>query len=152
MSTDEIFSFLKNMWDPRLKRHLQLIVPSVSYSDMKGDLNNGHWAYSVTYSFRDALDISYDQRMKDKKPYMIWTQGPKIYFKEGDLLSSTKGYPTLQVRSSSPMTWDELKGEMNQGEVTYDIFDDIKYGHYIEPKIVSQMDFLRILIDGVSSE
>lgn len=183
MNINEIEPHLKSLWKPRVskktgkvtfKRSVDLIVPGRPGWDEKtgrGDLNNGHWAYDVSYAFRSALDISYDTRRKtvdvvDKitgeavideetgKPkrkkvvYQVWTQGLFIHFKEGDLLSSSKGFPALQVKSSSPMEWDEENNVMFEGEVNYEIFEKVKFGHVGDVTTVSQMDFLSILVCG----
>ena len=75
---------LKSMWAHKVKRNTKLIVSEVTYDQGKGHLNNDHWHFQVPYAFLDALDLKYEQRMKNKKPYMVWTQGPLLRFKDGD--------------------------------------------------------------------
>lgn len=148
---------LKSLWKKRTKRSSKLIVPTVTSSTptLSGSLNTDDWAFDVHFAFRDALDISYDERTetKDKKivrRYMLWTQGPIIHFKEGDLIHSMDGKTCVQVKLSNPMGWDQSKDEMYQGIVTFDIFE--KSEGKIVPKdsrSTTQMDFLKILISGL---
>jgi len=140
---------LRTMWAPKLKRKTKLIVPAVTYSKRVGSLNNEHWEFNVPYAFRDALDIKYEQRMKDKEPYMIWTQGPILNFKEGDSLTTRNGKKVVQIQSANPMGWDDSKNEMCEGSVIYDEFD-IDDGKCTKRRrsTCSQMQFLRMLIYG----
>ena len=117
----------------------------------------------MPYAYRDALDLRFDRRVKivkEKDPetgevkkknkvYYVWTQGPIINFKDGDTITSNKGHPTLQVQSANPMEWDEANNIMNQGIVTYAIFEDVKFGVIdIPTKKVTQMEFLEIITTG----
>ncbi|MGL4767464.1 MAG: hypothetical protein ACRCV6_05230 [Formosimonas sp.] len=111
--------YLRSMWAAKVKRGTKLIVPKITYIKQNGSLNNNEWAFNVPYAFRDSLDIKYEERKKDKKPYMIWTQGTVLNFKEGDFLQSKDFTRALQVQFSSPMGWDSSKGEMYQGSVLY---------------------------------
>jgi len=140
---------LKSMWAPKVKRKTELIVPKITYSGMHGSLNNGHWKYRVPYAFRDSLDIKYEKRMKDKIPYMVWTQGPILSFKEGDLLTARDGKKSVQVQYANQMGWDTSKNQMHEGSVVYDEFD-INNGKCtkIQRITCSQMQFLQILIYG----
>jgi len=135
------------MWASKIKRKTNLIVPKVSYQGMNGSLNNENWSFKVTYAFRDALDIKYEQRTKDRKPYMLWTQGPILNFKEGDLIISQNCDKSVQVTFASPMGWDSAKNEMYEGSVTYDQYS-VKNGEYIKlgEYISTQMNFLQLLI------
>lgn len=116
---------------------------------MTGSLNNEHWEYNVPFAFRDTLDIKHEQRMKDKKPYMVWTQGPILSFKKGDLLTARNGRKAVQVQFAKPMGWDASKNEMDEGTVVYDDFNIIN-GKYIKYRhnTCSQMQFLEMLIYG----
>ncbi len=72
---DELI-LLRNIWGSRRKelkngepakkivflRKVELIVPRISYENGKGNLHNDHWAYQVSYAFREALDIKYEER------------------------------------------------------------------------------------------
>ena len=66
----------------------------------------------------------------------------------GDTISSLKGFPTLQVQSSTPMDWAEKENKMFEGVVNYEIFEKIRFGHVGDVKTVSQMEFLRLLVSG----
>ncbi len=149
--SDDIFSVLHKMWRERVSRTSLLITSSVRYSNeiMNGELDNDHWAYHVPYAFREALDLSFDQRIKtvDKKsvPYWLWTQGPIINFKEGDLLKARNGDNDLQVVSSNRMGWDPAIKEMYQGFVTYRRSSDLETLHTI-----TQMEFLAVMVFGES--
>jgi len=158
MKVDKIEMHLKNLWSPKFsektgkttfKRSKQYIVPNISWDEEAGGaLNNDEWAYCVPYCFRDALDLRFDTLYKDKKPYKSWTQGHRINFKEGDLLASSKGFPALQVKSSTAMDWDGENNKMFEGVVNYEVFENVKFGHIGDVKTVSQMEFLNILVCG----
>lgn len=142
--------FLKSMWAPKIKRQIELIVAEITYSNNIGSLNNDHWEYIVPYAFREALDIKYEQRTKDKKQYMIWTQGPILRFKEGDYLKSKNGTSAVQVLNANSMGWDTSINQMYEGNVVFDEFevqgnDRIK----IRRSDCTQMQFLEMLIYGV---
>ncbi|EOE6052908.1 TPA: hypothetical protein ACYHOP_000239 [Vibrio cholerae] len=126
-----------------------LIIPKVSYDKetMKGSLNNEEWAFHVGYCFRDALDLQYLKRKRDKKNVYLWTQGPIISFKEGDMLVKKTGDIALQVKNALPMGWSEEQNEMYYGFVFYREFD-IASNTYKGEKLVSQLEFLEILING----
>ena len=146
---------LKSMWksktdtNKKIKRKTEYIVPEISYINEVGSLHNEHWVYKVPYAYTEALDIKYEQRMKDKKPYMIWTQGPVISFKDGDFLTKKDDKNALQVIYSQPMGWDTSKNEMYQGSITYDYFE-INNGKHIKTKTntCNQMQLLELLIYG----
>ena len=63
----EELEYLKSLWSRKIKRKTKLIVPEVKYQNLKGSLNNENWKFKVPYAFREALDIKFEQRMKDKK-------------------------------------------------------------------------------------
>ena len=140
---------LKSMWSHKIKRKTDLIVSKITYSGNTGSLNNESWAYQVPFAFRDALDIKYEQRMKDKKPYMIWTQGPILNFKDGDVLTDKNNKKAVQVLFANRMGWDTTSNKMYEGNVVYDTFK-ITSGEYIkgEQKTCSQMQFLSLLVCG----
>ncbi len=141
--------YLKSMWASKVKRKTNLIIPQVTYVNREGSLNNNHWAYKVSYAFRSALDIMYQERRKDKKPYMVWTQGPLIAFKEGDVLTSQDGSKVLQVRYAKPMSWDTSNNKMDEGFINFTEFEQStttlsEAGEHI----CNQMQFLELLIYG----
>jgi len=140
---------LRSMWKHKIKRKTDLIVSRVTYVNMSGSLNNEHWEFKVPYAFRDALDIKYEQRRKDKKPYRVWTQGPILSFKEGDVLTSANKSKSVQVQFSNCMGWDTSKDEMYEGNVVYEKYG-ITDGIYSEGGHVTctQMQFLELLICG----
>ena len=53
----EELDYLKSLWSCKIKRKTKLIVPEVTYKDLKGFLNNENWKFKVPYAFREALDI-----------------------------------------------------------------------------------------------
>ncbi len=136
----------KKSGNVRIKK---LIIPSVSYDGMNGSLNNSHWFFNIGYGFREALDIEYSQRMENKKPVFVWTQGGVIGFKEGDLISSRDGRSAVQVRFANPMGWDEKNESVYEGSVTYDEYS-ISAGKYTKEseKNCTQMQFLQLMIGG----
>lgn len=140
---------LKSMWGFKAKRKTELIVQRVTYLDGQGSLNNDSWAFKVTYAFRETLDIKYEERKKNKKPYMVWTQGPILSFKEGDLIHSSDGRRFIQVRFANQMGWDTNKEEMYQGSVVYS--ENAGSGnsiHRASEHTCTQMQFLQLLISG----
>ncbi len=140
---------LKSMWAHKVKRLTKLIVPDVTYINGKGSLNNAHWKFVVPYAFRDALDLKYEKRMKNKEPHMVWTQGVILRFKDGDTISSRCGTSLVQVKYANPMGWDVSKDEMYEGSVLYE-----EFGHTEEcnqslgERNITQMKFLELLIYG----
>ena len=134
---------LKSMWTAKVKRSESLIVPKVSL----GSLSNDSWAFNVPYAFRDALDIKYEQRMKEKKPYMIWTQGPLINFNEGDTFTARNNKSAMQIIFATGMGWDTATNTMYPGSVVLDEFEinERKYTK-IKQRTCSQMELLEMLI------
>lgn len=143
------FELLRSMWKKSAERSKELIVPKVTAEGITGSLHNDFWAYKVGYGFRTALSISYDQRFKNKKPYMVWTQGANIHFKDGDFIESRCGLKSVQIQSASVAEWDKEKEEMNLGSVVYDSYKKSGTGW---KKLAShkhnQMEFLALLISG----
>ena len=140
---------LKSMWSTKTKRSTKLIIPQVTYKNSIGSLNNDNWFFHVPYAFREALDIKFEERKKDKKSYMVWTQGPIISFKEGDILHSKDKNQTIQIRFANQMGWDTSKEEMYQGSVVYSEYTTsnntlIKQAEHS----CTQMQFLQLLING----
>jgi len=143
------FNLLKSMWGPKIRRKTELIVPQVTYENAVGSLNNESWSFRVPYAFREALDIKYEERKKNKKPYMVWTQGPILSFKEGDLIHSKDGKRSVQVMFANQMGWDTGKDEMYQGNVVYTEYEASggklsKIGEHT----CTQMQFLQLMIVG----
>jgi hypothetical protein len=144
---------LRSMWARKIKRQTDLIVPKVTYDGWEGSLNNESWEFKVTYAFRDALDIKYEERKKSKKTYMLWTQGPILRFKDGDLIHSKDGKRAVQVQFAQPMGWDSTNNEMYQGSVVYSEF--AVSGNSLSKtseRSCTQMQFLQLLIHGKLSE
>lgn len=130
-------------------REISLIVPEISYFGQDGSLNNDSWAFRVGYAFRDALDIKYEERKINKEPYMVWTQGPCLDFKEGDILHAKDGNRTVQVLSAKQMEFDSEKDEFYRGLVVYSEYE-VSGNSFtkIEDRACTQMQFLQLLIDG----
>jgi hypothetical protein len=147
----QLLEHLESMWAPKIKRKVPTI-PTVKY-DVElsvGALDNDDWYFKVPYAFREALDIKYEERKKDKKGYMVWTQGPILSFKDGDSFTDKNGSSALQVKFANPMGWDPDKKQMYQGSIVFDIFEvnGQKYTK-INQHSCNQMEFLKILICGV---
>ncbi|ALQ08491.1 hypothetical protein D172_010690 [Pseudoalteromonas sp. Bsw20308] len=147
---------LKTMWPSgdknKIKRELAA-YPSVYYNSAisQGTLNNENWYFSVPYTFRDALDIKYEERKKDKKGYMVWTQGPILKFKMGDNFPSKNSNITIQVQFGDQMGWDGDKSEMYLGSVVFDLFELINKKYIYKQRYqCNQMEFLELLINGGS--
>lgn len=143
---------LKALWQERTQRSTSLIVPSMSSENSKllpNDIHPSHWSFNIPYAFRDALDIKYEQRKKDKKTYMVWTQGPMLSFNEGDTFTSKNQDCALQIIFATGMGWDMAKNEMYQGSVVFEEFE-IKNKQYTKVKqhTCCQMAFLEVLITG----
>jgi hypothetical protein len=140
---------LRCMWAVKVKRKTELIVPQVTFDGKEGSLNNDSWAFNVTYSFRDALDIKHEERKRNKKSYWVWTQGPILSFKEGDLVHSKDGNRAVKVRYANRMGWDSNNEEMYQGRVVYTEY--VRAGNSfsrLKEHTCTQMQFLQLLIDG----
>ncbi|WP_350603837.1 hypothetical protein [Pseudoalteromonas sp. SMN1298-MNA-CIBAN-0114] len=149
---------LKTMWPTgdktKIKRELAA-YPSVYYNSAlsQGTLNNEHWYFSVPFTFRDALDIKYEQRIKDKEGTMVWTQGPILKFKMGDNFPAKNNNTTIQVQFSDQMGWDKDKNEMHLGSVVFDLFEFINKKYIYKQRYqCNQMEFLELLINGDSLE
>lgn len=140
---------LRSMWAAKIKRKTVLIVPKVTYDGLNGFLNNDSWAFKVTYAFRDALDIKYEERKKNNNPYMVWTQGPILSFKIGDIFHSKDGNRAVQVRFANQMGWDPAKNEMYQGSVIYSEYAVTGNSFSkLKEHSCTQMEFLQLLIHG----
>lgn len=146
----ELIEHLKSMWAAKIKRKVPT-MPQVKYdSELNvGTLDNKGWYFRVPYAFREALDIKFEERKKDKKGYMVWTQGPILSFKDGDTFTAQNEKSALQVKFANPMGWDPEKQEMYQGSIVFEQFsvDGNKYTS-ISQHSCNQMEFLEILITG----
>ena len=140
---------LRSMSGGKIRRKTELIVPSVTYSGMEGSLNNEAWAFSVPYAFRDALDIKYEERKKNKQSYMVWTQGPLLRFRDGDMLHTKDQTRTVQVDTATPISWEKKKGGMYQGSVAYSEYSPASAPYKkLASYSCTQMQFLALLIYG----
>lgn len=140
---------LRSMWSPKVRRETDLIVPQITLSEKGNSLNNDFWAFKVTFAFRNALDIKYEERKKDKEPYLIWTQGPFLNFKEADLIHSQDESRALQVQVATPVVWDFEKNEMYQGRVSYiEYVITNELFSKVNEQVCTQMQFLELLIKG----
>lgn len=147
----QILEQLESMWAPKVKRKVPTI-PEVKFDTEHsvGTLDNDDWFFKVPYAFREALDIKFEERKKDKKGYMVWTQGPILSFKDGDTFTAQNEKSALQVKFSKTMGWDPDKNQMYQGSIVFDKFVVSGHKHSkISQHSCNQMDFLKILISGV---
>lgn len=136
----------------RADKSTKLIVSGVSFdeSQKSGHLNNDHWSFCVGYAFRDALGLSFDQRKKNKVAYMVWTQSPYIYFKEGDLLASRCGNYNLQVKMANAVRREKISHLIDYGLVNFLIFKKLDgRRRYYAMQTMTQYEFLQVLIYGL---
>ncbi len=136
----------------RTKTRMVNLLVSEEKLHNQTNLEYDNWKFSIPYAFREALDLRYEQRTKNKKKYMVWTQGPCLRFKEGDILHSKCGSFALQIRYALPMGWDEEKDLMYEGTVLFDVFE-INNGKYSKQfsHQVTQLEYLKILVYGHTS-
>ena len=87
------------------------------------------WAFTLPKAYSSALDISLETRMKNKKPYDVWTQGENFSFKSGDVFydnvsAYTKpwGKALHDLNFSIQITSSESAFGDNPGLLTFDIF------------------------------
>ena len=147
----QILEHLESMWASKIKRKT-LTVPKVNYDSKLtiGSLNNDNWYFKVPYAFRGALGLKFEERKKNRKGYMVWTQGPILSFKNGDTFTSKNGNRGLQVQFASRMGWDSEKNEMYLGSVVFKEFTvDGNNFTEINQHDCNQIEFLDILISGV---
>ncbi|WP_430735504.1 hypothetical protein [Halodesulfovibrio aestuarii] len=105
------------------------------------------WMYVVGRHFRDAFDIKYTTKRKNKKEIKVWTQGSSFSVKEGYLFKMVNRPDwMLQVIGATPATPAGNNKERDKGSVTY---QHIK-GNTREKKLytVSQDEFIRTIIAG----
>lgn len=142
----------------REKRSLKLL------SDFREGLTDG-WYMSVRSCFRDALDIRLDERVVDKQRTLVWTQGLRFSFKEGDIIYDTpllydhwaEGLRVtrlgLQVTFASEATPAQEGVPRLPGHVRYDLLlpnaDRTKLQRESGGSC-SQDEFVRMLIQGPS--
>ncbi len=147
----QIVEHLESMWASKISRKTPTI-PEVSYDTELsiGSLNNDDWFFKVPYAFREALDLTFEERKKNKKGYMVWTQGPILSFKNGDSFTAKTGEKALQIQFANPMGWDPVKNEMYHGSVVFKEFT-VNGNQFTEldQHNCSQMEFLKVLINGV---
>ena len=137
------------------KRHTNLIAHFVNgYAD--------GWFMAVKESYRNALDIKYTERKKDKKSFFEWTQGQYFSFAEGHLFYDTpKGYEKWEkalraiktcckIVSATPI---ELKNKkLVEGRVKFIIYKpDEKFTSLkaVKNYKLSQTEFVIFLKTGV---
>jgi hypothetical protein len=144
---------LRALWGPRLRRSEEPIVGTVRYDGKMGTWENDHWAFSVPYVFRDALDIRFDARKKNRQTVMVWTQGACISFAEGDVLTSKDERVILRVTYAVPMGWDGATESMYEGAVAFDVFEHAVEGlRRLYSLSGTQMEFLNLLVTGSFKE
>ena len=111
------------------------------------DSSTPNWAYGLSPSFNEALDIKLTDRVSESGKGKVWTQGANFNFKPGDVIHSACGTRALQVTESGSATQtDEYSLD---GCVRYDAFE-IRDGKYskVAGGHCSQVDFVRKLIQG----
>ncbi|WP_234494609.1 hypothetical protein [Vibrio maritimus] len=132
-------------------KHVAFVVPQITWCPIKqnGSLNNDHWHYNVGFGFREALDLLYIERIRNKRKVRLWTQGPNIAFKEGDFIESRDKNKAIQVIYADAMGWDTTKNNMFYGSVTYKVYERSINGLAVtKQNTATQLEFLEILIGG----
>jgi len=117
------------------------------------------WVFAVKYSFKPALDIRLTERIKDKKPYWVWTQGGNFKFKIGyTLYNSPEGWPHpnvtawVQITEASDVVPETKHSAGHPGLVIFDLYFRHIDGTAIKddkPKICTQDEFVQFLQTGV---
>lgn len=141
------------------KRHTNLIAHFVNgYAD--------GWFMAVKESYRNALDIKYTERKKDKKSFFEWMQGPYFSFAEGHLFYNTpKAYRKWKVAieaikvackivSATPTILDKNK-KLVEGMVVFTIYKpDAKLTSLkaVKDYKLSQTEFVNFLKTGLLNE
>lgn len=115
---------------------------------------NEHWHYKVSFAFRDALDIKFTEKVKDRESSKEWTQGVYLNFKEGDTLHSKNKKKCIQIIRAIPAKI--YMGEYQEGTVVYYEYNIDERGRYTlvnidKKKHLSQKEFLYYLITGVKN-
>lgn len=132
-------------------KKVPFVVPKVTWNStmMTGSLNNEHWAFNVHYAFREALDLRFMERVRNKRKVHLWTQGALVSFKEGDTLVSRCVSKSVQVKYANGMGWDSAKNEMYYGSVIFKKHI-IKKGslNFVGEYNLTQLEFLEMLITG----
>ena len=132
-------------------KKVPFVVPKVTWDStmMAGSLNNEHWAFNVHYAFREALDLRFMERVRNKRKVHLWTQGALVSFKEGDTLVSRCRSRSVQVKYANGMGWDAAKQEMYFGSVIFKKHT-IKNGvfSFVGEDNLTQLEFLEMLITG----
>jgi hypothetical protein len=132
----------------KIKRGTKLISNT---SGANNTLDNDNWFFELGYCFRESLGLNFESRMVNKKPMMVWTQKPIIYFKSGDLIfSKCKNY-SVQIMFSAPMGWDDESNSMYEGLVTFNVASWVNqniFTKYLGQTSFTQVEFLALLIDG----
>lgn len=141
-------SYLRGMWANRIRRTERLIIEDVTADLLTGSFG-GDWFFSMAGAFREALDIRYVERVKDKKKKWVWTQGAILRFKEGDFITARDHPIAVQVYYANPMGWDSEVNAMYEGAVTFDVYS-IEKGKFLkgQRRSVTQMQFFEMLISG----
>lgn len=141
---------LSSLWRPRAKRSALTIAPAVKGKQDPRRVYLEHWAFPLTYAFRDAIDIKLEERTVNKKKVAMWTQGGLLKFKDGDFIHSSDRKKAVRVTTANPMGWDSDKGRMYMGSVAFRYHQDIHNEGYNNPSefILSQPKFLKLLITG----
>jgi len=124
--------------------------------------------------FRDQLDIFLTDRVINKKPHKIWTQGPCFSFSANHIIYNTPIAHTttywrdavpyidlaVQVSSATPNTLIENEGKkiFREGFVVFDILKPFKISQHKTPKLLaesshtlSQNNFVRGLMNGMDT-
>lgn len=139
------------------------------HSNLVANFVNGYadgWYMAVKECYRNALDIKYTERKKDKKSFFEWTQGPYFSFAEGHLFYDTpKAYKkweqaieaikiACKIVSATPTSLDKNKN-LVEGMVVFTIYKpDAKRTSLKADKdyTLSQTEFVNFLKTGSLNE
>lgn len=83
--------------------------------------------------------------------FFMWTQGPVLYFKQGDYFPSRiDDSLSIQVQYSDTMGWDPTINGVHEGLVNFNVYKRAPDGatNLISRHVCSQYEFLKILING----
>jgi len=137
----------------REKRSLELLADFDENNQARG------WVFAIKDFSKLALDIRLTERIKDKKPYWVWTQGKNFKFKVGyTIYNSPEGWPHpnvtawVQITEASDVVPESKHSAGHPGLVIFDLYFRHIDGSALKddkPGICSQVEFVQFLQTGV---
>ncbi len=151
----------------KAQRTSELIVGTILKTSSTSFKFIHDWAFDAKYAFRDGLGLKYETRTSSAlKPYLLtserdtlrkghsftmWTQGPILYFKQGDSFNSRLDDSlSIQVQYSDTMGWDPSQSKVHEGLVNFNVYrrSDSGSTHLESKRVCTQYEFLNILVNG----